>query len=778
MNNNMSSFYYYNQTQDSIPTDSSTVHSQQLNNLQSQTPTSDKDMHQASNEHYWKQNMLTEVKDNSGVNNYKLDMSPDFMYAEVSPEDSLPHSAQHYQYQQQVSTPQLKLEDKNDELSTPNNTFYSHNNYDIQGITPTSSIMNAGTNDIISDYFVFEDMSTHTPKSSNEAPLDVKQDDIMSLEQLLLSESPLADMITSQTATNSSLEADNFDDYLSQYIKMDLVASEGDHVLPGTPASKAPVDQVTSTTTTSTIKHQNQSIVNKRSSPSLQTKTSDQSLNNTGQGKKLMKANKVKLRAKSTTKVPAKVTAKKTLSTTQMATAAAAAAISSQRVPVRASITPSMSSAAAIATVAMARNPAAQTTSRARAMSVNSFPVKQTKSTMPSPAKKKGTTNSKSALTSPMKPSVSVPTSGRVRARTLSFSSSTRPNTHVPIDLNNSKISKNNVNSSPKFLSFVFEPTPNSLRSSASSISSSSTASSNYSQASSLMSNASLTTTTNTTVNTNNLNQTPLLSLNPTFQQQTQLVNEPLVAPPPIPASQSSGYNKNHPQQLQQLASPLTSTVNQFSKLSTSSNGSSSDSKSKPKWNSQLSTSQGGMTSTFSAKPEGPTKATFSTIFSPSSFSAQTESTSGPSKKQQPIQQQQPQQQKQQQHPQKQQQNQQQQQYQYQKQIQQQQLQQQLQQDHQRIQQQHPQQQQQQLQFQQHQQKKHVRSPSSMGGTMVIMNSTNTNSGVNDLKHNSDFQKSISKFPKDSVIPFEPKSYSCMDEGLMEFQLQVPFKNR
>ncbi|KAG7724087.1 hypothetical protein KL933_005049 [Ogataea haglerorum] len=45
-----------------------------------------------------------------------------------------------------------------------------------------------------------------------------------------------------------------------------------------------------------------------------------------------------------------------------------------------------------------------------------------------------------------------------------------------------------------------------------------------------------------------------------------------------------------------------------------------------------------------------------------------------------------------------------------------------------------------------------------------------------DLKHNSEFQKSITKFPKNDVVPFEPKIYKDMRQGLMEFQLQVPPK--
>ncbi|KAG7845491.1 hypothetical protein KL941_003337 [Ogataea angusta] len=45
-----------------------------------------------------------------------------------------------------------------------------------------------------------------------------------------------------------------------------------------------------------------------------------------------------------------------------------------------------------------------------------------------------------------------------------------------------------------------------------------------------------------------------------------------------------------------------------------------------------------------------------------------------------------------------------------------------------------------------------------------------------DLKHNSEFQKSITKFPKNNVVPFEPKIYKDMRQGLMEFQLQVPPK--
>ncbi|KAG7876967.1 hypothetical protein KL937_005086 [Ogataea polymorpha] len=45
-----------------------------------------------------------------------------------------------------------------------------------------------------------------------------------------------------------------------------------------------------------------------------------------------------------------------------------------------------------------------------------------------------------------------------------------------------------------------------------------------------------------------------------------------------------------------------------------------------------------------------------------------------------------------------------------------------------------------------------------------------------DLKHNSEFQKSITKFPKNNVVPFEPKIYKDMKQGLMEFQLQVPPK--
>ncbi|KAH3667179.1 hypothetical protein OGAPHI_002828 [Ogataea philodendri] len=45
-----------------------------------------------------------------------------------------------------------------------------------------------------------------------------------------------------------------------------------------------------------------------------------------------------------------------------------------------------------------------------------------------------------------------------------------------------------------------------------------------------------------------------------------------------------------------------------------------------------------------------------------------------------------------------------------------------------------------------------------------------------DLKHNSEFQKSITKFPKNNVAPFEPKIYKDMKQGLMEFQLNVPPK--